>query len=73
MGKRKNYRVPKSIQESNGMVHLYRQTPPNYDYSEDDSTFENKVEMSSSTDYWGSYTGVPMDDTDRPIQDADDL
>ncbi len=75
MGKRQNYRVPKSVLESNGMVHLYRQTPPNYDYNdnEDFSSLENKAEMPSPTDYWGSYTGVPMDGSERPIQDADDL
>ena len=26
-----------------------------------------------STDPMGSYTGVPMDSDDRPVQDADDL
>ncbi len=76
MGKRKEYRFPKSILESNGMKHLYRQTPPNYDYN-DNEDFEsahlNQADMPSPTDYWGSYTGVPMDGTDRPIQDADDL
>ncbi len=75
MGKQKNYRFPKSVLESNGMKHLYRQTPPNYDYndSEDDSAPQNRADMPSPTDYWGSYTGVPMDDTDMPVQDADDL
>lgn len=30
-------------------------------------------DMSSDTDYFGSYTGVPKDERDSPLQDADDL
>ena len=78
MGKSKQYRFPKSSLMADGMKHLYRQTPPNYSNSLEDDDREEysaciKSDMFSPTDYLGSYTGVPADDTDIPIQDADDL
>lgn len=30
-------------------------------------------DLTSDTDYFGSYTGVPKDERDYPLQDADDL
>jgi len=35
--------------------------------------FENSSMKSSKTDPDGSWTGVPIDEFEKPIQDADDL
>ncbi len=86
MGKRKNYRLPQGINGVDRFYFPHRHATqgifPNITFNGDvngtryfdiSEGFELGSEMYSPTDPFGSYTGVPMDETDRPIQDADDL
>ncbi len=87
MGKQRNYRFPQGINGTDRFYYPHRHANqgnfPNiifngntangsryFDISEG---FEYGSDMFSNTDVWGSYTGIPTDETDRPIQDADDL
>ena len=75
MGKRKKYRFPKGINDAD---RYYYPHP-----SANGSAFPtnlvtdifglNNMRPEMSTDVLGSYTGVPLDNSKRPIQDADDL
>ncbi len=81
MGKRRNSRFPQSINGANGFFYPNRYMHPITDPNSFNGTryfnanpgYDNGSDMYSPTDTWGSYTGVPADGSERPIQDADDL
>ena len=74
MGKRKNYRFPQGINETDRFYYPRRSksngsSPTNYV-----TDIFGLNDMESRADVLGSYTGTPTDGDDlRPIQDADDL
>ena len=77
MGKQRRYRFPKDINAIDRHFYPHRPMPSGI-FGGTHPT--NKVvdlfgydNMISDTDPYGSYTGVPKDVDDKPIQDADDL
>ncbi len=75
MGKRKRYRFPKGI---NDVDRYYYPHPlaqnANYPTNLVTDLFGiNNMVPEMNSDILGSYTGVPLDGRQKPIQDADDL
>ncbi|MBR4279290.1 MAG: hypothetical protein IKT34_03840 [Clostridia bacterium] len=74
MGKRKNFRFPQGINETDRFYYPRRSksngsSPTNYV-----TDIFGLNDMESRADVLGSYTGTPTDGNDLiPIQDADDL
>lgn len=73
MGKRKNHRFPQGINETDRLYFPSR-SKQNGNYPTNYVTdIFGLNDMVSETDVLGSYTGVPTDGREQPIQDADDL
>lgn len=73
MGKQHNYRFPRSINQNERFFCPDRQKQnANYPTNYVTDVF-GLNDMVSDKDVLGSYTGVPTDDLDMPVQDADDL
>ena len=81
MGKERRQRFPQSV---NGIDRLFfpnRYMHPITNTNDINGTryfnaktgYDDGSDMYSPTDILGSYTGIPKDSMDRPIQDADDL
>ncbi len=73
MGKRKKYRFPQGINEIDRYYFPHRNPNPQLFPTNYVNDLFGSREMLSESDVLGSYTGVPTDGYDRPIQDADDL
>ena len=73
MGKRKNNRFPQSITKTDRLYNPNRLNQThNYPTNYVTDMFELN-DMASDADVLGSYTGLPTDGREQPIQDADDL
>ncbi len=73
MGKRKNYRFPQGINTVDRYQFPHRRRSPDQSPTNYVVDLFGADEMRSHTDILGSYTGVPMDGREQPIQDVDDL
>ncbi|PKM61386.1 MAG: hypothetical protein CVU97_07230 [Firmicutes bacterium HGW-Firmicutes-21] len=77
MGKRRRrYKFTNGLNGVDRYYYPFRFTPPELDgsrYLNINPDFIGQDIMYSDTDPNGSYTGVPRDDNEVPVQDADDL
>ncbi len=81
MGKGRHNRFPQSVKGINSLFYPNRHMHPITNTNDINGTryfnaksgYDDGSDMYSPTDILGSYTGIPADGTDRPIQDADDL
>jgi len=79
MGKRRNYRFPQGINQTDRLFHPFLHPHPQANPNDikgagyyDMSVSQYGSNMYSDTDIFGSYTGIAKDGS-MPIQDADDL
>lgn len=74
MGKRKKYRFPNGIPDTERNYHPHPQANKNYPTNIVTDLFGlNNMVPEMNSDVLGSYTGFPLNGYDIPIQDADDL
>lgn len=69
-------RLTNGLNGMNRFYYPYRSTPPELNgsrYLDINSDIASQDLLLSDTDPNGSYTGVPRDDNEVPVQDADDL
>lgn len=74
--KRRSFNFTNGLNGVNRFYYPYRFTPPEMNgsrYMDISSEIPGKDILYSDTDPSGSYTGVPRDDNEVPVQDADDL
>ena len=76
MSSRKKQRFFQGINQTDRYIHPRRQSERNIFNSDNPTNYVIDLfgnDLTSDTDYFGSYTGVPKDERDSPLQDADDL
>ncbi len=76
MSSRKKQKVFHGINKKDRYYYPKRQSDTNIFPSDNPTNYVVDIfgdDRSSDTDYYGSYTGVPKDENDYPLQDADDL
>jgi hypothetical protein len=73
--RRRRFKFSNGLNGVDRFYYPYRFTPPELDGSRylNISPEISGQDFSSDTDPNGSYTGVPKDDSEVPVQDADDL
>jgi hypothetical protein len=76
MGSRKKQKLFQGINNQNRYYYPKSRSDTNIFSNNNPTNYVIDIfgnDMSSDTDYYGSYTGVPKDGTIVPVQDADDL
>ena len=76
MGKQRRFRFPQGINGVDRYFYPRRQSSTDSFSTNSPTNYVMDIlgnDMTSDTDVLGSYTGVPKDGNEQPIQDADDL